>query len=237
MSGQVYWRNQSAIKYKLDLPTGAAIALAMPGRETTTTRGRSYSSLTTMRHDAWTTLELEIGPLDWRNPTNLSHRDCFGQLLALTDWLNAGWPCHVSLNTTKSGLWPSRDSGGTTFETPPEGAGNVYLGTEKLSIETSPAPALAAGDLVIVESERPRADVWASRVASVSGTSPVAVSLTKVNQFTLNGRCWIRHVDFYPYMYRQEADLNTDPFRWADGASGRVAFWSVRLDMMLPEVS
>lgn len=161
-------------------------------------------------------------------------KDFHNRLQEWLDHADRGMAVGIARSSTYAGLWPLRDSGSTTFDTVDEGDTTLYAGTEATGYETSPV--LAAGDLAVVESEPTESAVWPFRVSSwTAGTPKTVVAATAARVEMLNNG-WLRHADFWPYLYRADEDLDVPAFA-LDYVTADAIRFKARFVQRLPVVS
>lgn len=226
------YMNPSGTVYKLDQPTGCTLSALDVARDRLAVEapGNTSGSCDRLSYGARFEITIEftytLGSSDLKDWHN-----------RLQEWLEVadrGLPVAIARSSAYAGLWPLRDSGDTEFALVVEGDNTLYAGSDDLGYETSPA--LAAGDLAIVEGEPAASQVWPFRVSSWTAGTPKTVVAATAARASLGTYAWLRHQDFWPYLYRHPEDLGVQAFA-LDAPTADLIRFRARFLQRLPEVS
>lgn len=225
------YHNPSGTVRKLDQVTGVTLVKLERGRVRVATDAPSGAyGMERMSMQAHYELTFEL-------VYSLGSNDLKDFHCRLQEWIehaDRGAPVGIARDAGKAGLWPLTESDGTTPTVWTDGDTAFYLGADALGWESSPA--LAAGDLAMLESEPPEGTLWPFRVGGWLATTPITVSPATAAHSAPGGLAWCRHQDVYPYLYRAEADLSV-PSLVLDHTGNETFHFRAKFVQFLPEVT
>lgn len=160
-----------------------------------------------------------------------ANQDFLRDLRSISSHLEIGGHIFVALDHTKAGAWPVLDTVGPTYVVPTQGDSAADLGEEVCEV-TVATPTLAVDDDMVIETETPEYHRHWARVTARTLTSGDLTAVEWANDFLHNSsaeRAWVRHKDFYPWLFLPEEGLNRSPIAW--NPQENVWTWDVTLHM------